>query len=215
MAADILLFDSDVVPVGRDQVQHLEMARDMAGYFNATFVGSSCHDERGRWDGRGLKFPSAVVQEGTATVPGLDGRKMSKSYDNHIPVFASRKDLKARIMRVVTDCTPLEEPKDPDRCNVFALHSLFATTEQREALAARYRAGGFGYGHAKLELLARADEFFGPRRARCQELLARPEALEAILADGARRARGIAAPVLERVRGLVGLPPTPPRVSAG
>lgn len=209
MAADILLYDSDLVPVGKDQLQHLEMARDMAGYFNNQFLGHSGLDGQGRWDGQSLKRPEAFVRDNTAIVPGLDGRKMSKSYDNHIPIFLPKKRMKKRIMQIVTDSTPLEEPKDPTDCNVFALYRLFATDEEQAELAAKYRAGGFGYGHAKLALLEVAERHFGPRRERFDALMADPAALERILEDGAQRARAVAGPVIARVRDAIGLPRTP------
>jgi len=149
------------------------------------------------------------VQKDSAVVPGLDGQKMSKSYDNYIPVFAPQKLLKQRIMAIKTDSTPLEEPKDPTTCNVFALHGLFATPQQQAALAEKYRGGNFGYGHAKLDLFALAEAHFAPQRARYEALMADPAALEAILADGAKRARSIARPVLDRLRSAVGLPQRP------
>ncbi len=215
MAADILLYDSDVVPVGKDQVQHLEMARDMAGYFNAQFLGDIGYDAEGQWDGRGLKRPAAQVRDLTAVVPGLDGRKMSKSYGNAIPVFASKKQLKKRVMAIKTDSTPLEEPKDPSTCTVFALYKLFSTAEEQAELAARYRGGNFGYGHAKLELLAKADAYFAPQRERFNALMSDTDTLEDILRDGALRARATAEPVMERVRAGIGLPARPIRGAHG
>jgi tryptophanyl-tRNA synthetase len=209
MASDILLFDADVVPVGKDQLQHLEMARDMATAFNVAFMGHQAGgtvDESAPWDGRSLKRPRGIVQEQTAIVPGLDGQKMSKSYGNYIPVFAPAKELKKRIMAIQTDSKGLEDPKDPDTCNVFALYKLFASKSQQEELAGKYRAGNFGYGHAKLELLALAEAHFGPRRERYEALMARPDDLLDILQDGAKRARAIAEPVLDRVRDATGLP---------
>ncbi|MCB9738383.1 MAG: tryptophan--tRNA ligase [Deltaproteobacteria bacterium] len=211
MAADILLYDADAVPVGKDQVQHLEMTRDMVGYFNQQFLGSIGYDDDDRWDGKGLKRPEPIVAERAAVVPGLDGRKMSKSYDNYVPVFASPKQMKKRIMQIVTDSTPLEEPKDPTTCNVFAMYRLLATEAEVEALAAKYRGGNFGYGHAKLELLAVAERTFGPMRERYEALLADRDGLEAILQRGALQARAVAEPVLERVRAAVGLPLRPVR----
>ncbi len=211
MAADILLYDADVVPVGKDQVQHLEMTRDMVGYFNAQFLGDSGYDAEDRWDGRGLKRPEPIVGERAAVVPGLDGRKMSKSYDNYVPVFAAPKQLKKRIMQIVTDSTPLEEPKDPTTCNVFAMYRLIATEDEVQALAEKYRGGNFGYGHAKLELLQVAERTFGPMRERYDALLADRDMLEDILQAGARRARAVAEPVMERVRSAVGLPTRPAR----
>lgn len=206
MAADILLYDTEIVPVGKDQVQHLEMARDMAGYFNQQFLGETGYDEQGRWDGKGLRRPESLVRETTATVPGTDGQKMSKSYDNVVPIFASKAEMKKRIMSIVTDSTPLEAPKDPTTCNVFALYRLIASPAECEALAARYRGGNFGYGHAKLALLDKALEVFGPMQERYDAFIADPAALEAILLRGATRARAVATPVIERVRAAVGLP---------
>ncbi len=206
MAADILLYDTDVVPVGKDQVQHLEMARDMAGYFNMQFLGEPCTDEAGRWTGRGLKRPEAMVREATAVVPGIDGEKMSKSRDNVVPIFGSAGALKKRVMAVVTDSKPLEAPKDPTTCNVVALYKLFATTAEVEELSDRYRAGGYGYGHAKLALLEKARSHFEPMQERYDRLIAEPDTLEDVLVDGARRAREVALPVIDRVREATGLP---------
>ena len=208
MAADILLYDSDVVPVGKDQVQHLEMARDMATWFNVAFMGAPAGGtvDEAKWDGRMLKKPGALVQTQTAIVPGVDGQKMSKSYDNYIAIFASQKELKKGVMAIKTDSKGLEEPKDPDTCNVFQLYKLFASKAQQAELAAKYRAGNFGYGHAKLELLALAEAHFGPKRARYDELMARPDDLRDILAHGAQKARAVARPVIERVRAATGLP---------
>jgi len=206
MAADILLYDSDVVPVGRDQLQHIEMARDMTVHFNQQFLGSSCMDDEGRWTGEGLKRPESSHRESTAVVPGIDGQKMSKSYGNTIPLFGTPKAIKKRIMAVVTDSTPLEDPKDPDACHVFQLHKLFATPEELEALAARYRAGGFGYGHAKLELFERAQSYFAETQERFDTIMADRSSLEALLQDGAARARKVAREVLGRVREATGLP---------
>lgn len=195
-AADILAFDADVVPVGKDQSQHLEMTRDMAGYFNRAF-------------GQEI-FKSPKTEYGVApVVPGLDGAKMSKSYDNHIPIFMKGKALKKRVMSITTDSTPLEEPKDPTTCTVFALYSLMATEAEREALAAQYRGGNFGYGHAKLALLEKINEVFGPARDRYEALMANPEEIEAALAIGARRARKVAQGVLGRARAAVGMNPRP------
>jgi tryptophanyl-tRNA synthetase len=142
-------------------------------------------------------------------VPGLDGQKMSKSYGNYIAVFAPQKELKKRIMAVTTDATPLEDPKNPATCNVFALYKLFASADQQAQLAEKYRGGNYGYGHAKLELLALAEAHFAPQRERYEQLMARPGDLEDILAQGAQRARTVAHPVIERVREAVGLPRRP------
>jgi tryptophanyl-tRNA synthetase len=212
MAADILLYDTDVVPVGKDQMQHLEMARDMATYFNVAFMGQQAGAEDAAPEGtdsRLLKRPAAIVQESTALVPGVDGLKMSKSYDNYIAVFAPPKLLKQRIMAIKTDSKPLEAPKDPDTDNVFALYKLFATPEQQHELAEKYRAGGFGYGHAKLALFELADAHFAPYRQLYDDLIQDPAELERILHEGARKARHVADQVILRVRDAAGLPPRP------
>lgn len=206
MAADILLYDSDIVPVGKDQNQHLEMTRDMVGYFNHQFLGGSGYDAEGRWDGRGLKLPEAHIREATGVVVGMDGRKMSSSYDNGIPIFGSKKQIRKRVMSIVTDPTPLEDPKDPDECNVFTLYRCFSTEAEQEALAARYRGGNYGYGHAKVELFDKAREYFAPMQEKYDEYKANTALLEEVLQNGAARARAIAEPVIERVRDAVGLP---------
>ena len=215
MAADIVMYDSDFVPVGKDQIQHVEMTRDMVGYFNQAFLGETCHDENGVWDGRGLKRPEAVVRDSVAIVPGLDGRKMSKSYDNYVPMFAPRHDkrkkdgLWQRITNIVTDSTPLEDPKDPSTCNVFALYSLFASDEERNALAEKYRAGNYGYGHAKIELWEKARAHFDPMQDRYDALMADTGQLEDVLQDGARRARAVARETMARVREACGFARAP------
>lgn len=195
-AADILAFNADVVPVGKDQSQHLEMTRDMAGYFNRAFEAEI--------------FKSPKTEYGTPTlVPGLDGAKMSKSYDNHIPIFMRGKKLKKRVMSITTDSTPLEDPKDPTTCTVFALYSLMGTEAENAALAEKYRGGHFGYGHAKLALLDKINETFGPARERYDALMADPTRVEEALAIGARRARAVAQGVLSRARVAVGMNPRP------
>lgn len=196
MAADILIYDSTHVPVGKDQVQHLEMTRDMAQAFNARF-------------GEVLVLPAAVVQDEVATVPGIDGRKMSKSYDNHLELLGPAKARRKRVMSIVTDSRSLEEPKDPDSCNVFALYKLVASPAEQADLAARYRAGGLGYGHAKQELHEKLEARFGPARERYEALLREPAALEVVLAEGARRARALARATVARCRDAMGLPSTP------
>ena len=191
MAADILMYDSDVVPVGKDQVQHIEMCRDMAQRVNHTF-------------GDCLKLPKAAVKEEVQTIIGTDGRKMSKSYGNGIPVFLPAKKLRKALMGVTTDSKGLEEPKDPDTCNVFTLYKLLATPEQQAELAEKYRAGNFGYGHAKQELFEVMDAYLAPYRERYMVLRADEDLLEDILQTGARRAREVGGVVLERVRQTVG-----------
>jgi len=193
MAADILLFDSDVVPVGKDQVQHIEMARDMAQRCNHSFGEGT------------LRLPEASVRDDVHTIIGTDGRKMSKSYGNTIPVFLPAKKLRKACMGITTDSTPMEEPKNPDTCNVFALYRLFADADQQAELAALYRGGNFGYGHAKQRLFEAMDSHLQPARERYVALRADEEALEAVLAQGAQRARDVARPVLKRVRERIGL----------
>ncbi len=191
MAADILLYDADVVPVGKDQVQHLEMTRDMAQSFNATY-------------GEVFKLP--VFQLGTPEpVPGIDGRKMSKSYDNTIPIMAKGKALKKLVMSIKTDSTPLEDPKDPDTCSVFAFYALFADAEQQAAMRANYAGGNYGYGHAKLALIEAIDATFGHARERRAYYDAHPDEVEDILRAGAEKARKVARGVLDRARAACGL----------
>ena len=193
MAADILAVQSDVVPVGRDQKQHVEVTRDMAIKFNNSF-------------GEVFTIPEPVIAEEVAVVPGIDGQKMSKSYGNTIPLFGdSPKQRRKRVMSIVTDSTPLEEPKDPEKCNVFALYRLFADRAEQDELAARYRAGGLGYGTAKQELLAKIEQHFEAMNARREELVREPEYIEQVLADGARRAGELARETLRKARRAVGL----------
>ncbi len=192
MAADILLYDSDLVPVGRDQKQHLEVARDLAVKMNETFGGDL------------FKLPEAVIQKETATLPGTDGRKMSKSYGNTIEPFAEEKALKKKIMGIVTDSTPVEAPKPVEGSAILDLFRAVADAEAVAAMEAAFLAGGTGYGDFKKQLLAGVLDYFAPMRERRAELLADPGGVQAILADGAERARSIARPVLERVRKAVG-----------
>lgn len=193
MAADILIYDSDVVPVGQDQVQHIEVTRDIAQRFNSTYGGEF------------LVLPDKHVLDHSAKVPGLDGQKMSKSYNNTIPLFDTPKKLKKLINKIKTDSTPLEDPKNPDTCPVFDLYKLFATPEQQAELAGKYRAGGMGYGEAKSTLHDAAMEYFGPAFERRAELESRPDDVEDILAAGAAKARAKAQEVVERCRTACGL----------
>jgi tryptophanyl-tRNA synthetase len=197
MAADILLYGADLVPVGQDQKQHIEMARDMAQRFNRLY------------DTDALVLPEPWILENTATIAGTDGRKMSKSYDNTIQMFAPKGKLKKAVMGIVTDSTPVEEPKDTDQA-VFELWSLFANETERAEMFERARKGGLGYGDVKKDLLARLLDYFEPMRARRAELEARPDEVEAILRDGAARARAFATPVLEACREAAGLGPPKP-----
>jgi tryptophanyl-tRNA synthetase len=193
MAADIILFDSDVVPVGQDQKQHIEMAQDIAQAVNANYKQPV------------LKVPQPAIQEAVAVVPGLDGRKMSKSYGNTIPLFAPENQLHKTIMRVITNSQGMEEPKDPETSQIYLFYKLFATAEEQAALATRFRAGGMGWGEAKEELFRVANRALSPLRQRYDELMADPAGLDAILAKGAERARPIAAATVRRFRKAAGI----------
>lgn len=194
MAADILLYNSDAVPVGKDQKQHLEVTRDLAGKMNDTF-GEQL-----------FKLPEPIISEMTAVVPGLDGQKMSKSYGNTLPIFGEEKALRKLInKKVVTDATPLEEPKPTEGSIILALYKLFASPEQYADMVARHQAGGVGYGQFKKELFEAYWEFFRPARERRAYILAHPEYVDEVLMQGAARAREEAAATLSRVRKAVGL----------
>jgi tryptophanyl-tRNA synthetase len=192
MAADILQYNADVVPVGQDQKQHLEMARDIATKFNQAYGVEV------------FKLPEAHILDGVAVVPGTDGRKMSKSYDNTIRMFWPQKQLRKAVMGIVTDSTPVEEPKDTDQ-SLFQLWALFATEVERKDLFARARAGGLGYGEVKKDLLERLLAAFAPMRERREALAGDPGAVEEILRDGARRARALSAPILAAAREAAGV----------
>lgn len=194
MAADILLYDSDAVPVGKDQKQHLEVTRDLAGKINDTF-------------GEGLlKMPEAIISEATAVVPGLDGQKMSKSYGNTLPIFGEEKPLRKLInKKVVTDATPLEDPKPTENSIILALYKLFATPEQYQAMVDAHHAGGVGYGQFKKDLFEAYWEYFRAAREKREWILAHPEYVDDVLNTGAARAREEASKVLTRIRKAVGL----------
>ena len=193
MAADILLYDSDLVPVGDDQGQHIEVCRDIAGAFNHAF-------------GKTFVMPKAYIVQDTAKVPGLDGGgKMSKSYNNTVEVFEDLNVQKKKIMGILTDSRPMEEPKDPAGDHLFALYSLFASEEQTTALEQTYRSGGFGYGSVKKELVVLAENFFAEARVRRKELSAKPNEVREVLAAGAAAARKKAAEVLKRVKKACGV----------
>lgn len=192
MAADILLYQADIVPVGKDQKQHLEITRDLATKFNLKF-------------GETFKIPEPYTPEEVAVVPGIDGQKMSKSYNNTIQMSATPKQIKQAIMSIVTDSTPLEDPKDPDSCIVYQLYKLLETPEKVAEMADNLRAGGYGYGHAKKELLEAFNRKFGPFRERRAELAEKPEMVKEILAAGAARARAEARKTLDAARHAVGL----------
>jgi tryptophanyl-tRNA synthetase len=192
MAADILIYRSNLVPVGKDQVQHIEMTQDMAGYFNNTY---------GR---EVLARPEPKLNE-AAVVPGVDGQKMSKSYGNAIDLFGEPKAMGKRIMSIKTDSTPVEDAKDPDACNVFALLKLMASPSETAEWAERYRKGGMGYGEAKKRLAELYEERFGPARERRAALAARPDDVEDILRAGGRKARAVARQVMADVRDACGI----------
>ncbi|TXB64678.1 tryptophan--tRNA ligase [Vicingus serpentipes] len=191
MAADILLYDAELVPVGKDQLQHLEMTRDVANRFNHQM-------------GDTLVPPEAKIQEDTMLIPGIDGAKMSKSKNNIINIFLNDKQLRKQIMSIETDSTPLEEPKNPDTCNVFAIFKLVATHEQIADLKAKYLAGNFGYGHAKQELFELICHRFKAERERFNYYIENLDELEKELQIGAEKARKVARPVLKRVRERLG-----------
>ena len=193
MAADIILFDSDVVPVGQDQVQHIEMAQDIAQAVNYNYKQEV------------LKIPQALVSESVAVVPGLDGRKMSKSYGNAIPIFIPETQLRKRIMRIVTNSQAVEEPKAPETSQIFLLYRLFADSEEQAALASRYRSGGMGWGEAKEELFRVVNRELAPVRERFNAIIADPAALDRVLAAGAEKARPIAAATVRRFRRAAGI----------
>ncbi|MCL4108538.1 UNVERIFIED_CONTAM: hypothetical protein GTU68_022840 [Idotea baltica] len=201
MAADILIYDSNVVPVGLDQVQHIEVTRDLAQRFNSLY-GEDC-----------LILPEAKVLDSSAKVPGLDGEKMSKSYGNTIPLFETPKKLKKIINKIVTDSKGVEDVKDPVQCAVYQLYKLFGNDQQQAELADRYRAGGMGYGEAKSTLYEAAMEYFGPAFERRAELEANPDDVEDILQAGAKTARRKAQEVVERVRSACGLKAKPADLS--
>lgn len=192
MAADILLYQADRVPVGKDQKQHLEVARDLAIKFNNQY-------------GETFVVPEPAISETTAIVPGIDGQKMSKSYGNTIPIFLEGKQLKKRVMAIETDATPVEMPKDPDNCNLYKLMQLFADKERMEQIHSLYVNGGAAYGYLKLELLDLLNEKFGKAREKKKEYLSDPQMLRAILAKGADKAREKATVTLDLVRDRIGL----------
>jgi tryptophanyl-tRNA synthetase len=210
MAADILLYSADFVPVGRDQVQHIEFARDWAVKFNTEYVpGYDPADPDGKERGHApgiLKLPTARIQESTAVVPGIDGQKMSKSYGNTIELFGDEKEVKKRIMSIKTDSTPVEAPKPTVDSPLYDLLKLMLPESEFRDVDATWRAGGKGYGDYKKKLLEAYHTTFGPARKRYAELVSDPGELERILQDGASRARAEAARLMDKVRRAVGIP---------
>jgi tryptophanyl-tRNA synthetase len=192
-AADILIVRANRVPVGQDQKQHIEVTRDIAGYFNNTY-------------GDLLTIPEACIPENVAVVPGRDGRKMSKSYNNTIELFATEEDVRQQIFSIVTDSASLKEPKNPDTSMLYAVLKLFCDDEQQAYWADRFRSGGLGYREVKQAIFDLYMEKFAPMRARRKELDSQPEYIDEILKQGAEKARKIAAPLLREARAAVGIP---------
>jgi len=191
MAADILLYDAEIIPVGKDQLQHLEMTRDVAARFNHKM-------------GETFVLPQDKIQQDTQLIPGTDGEKMSKSRDNFITIFLPEKELKKQVMSIVSDSKGLEESKDPDTCNIFALYKLIASDDKISEMRNNYISGGYGYGHAKIALFELILEKFKQEREIYTELMANPAKIDEILAIGAQKARTVAQGVLERVRSKIG-----------
>jgi tryptophanyl-tRNA synthetase len=192
MAADILIYDSDIVPVGKDQKQHIEMTRDLAVKMNETF-------------GQIFKLPEARIQAATETVPGVDGQKMSKSYGNNIDIFGDEKETRKRVMSIVTDSTTMDAPKDPANSTIFKLYSLVASKDEIAAMREQFVKGGTGYGDFKKQLFEKLWEYFAPMRKRREEILSDKSYIDGVLASGAKRANEIADQVMDRVRKAVGL----------
>ena len=192
MAADILIYDSDVVPVGKDQKQHIEMTRDLAVKMNETF-------------GQIFKLPEPRINPETQVVPGLDGQKMSKSYGNNIDIFGDESETRKRVMGIVTDSTPVETPKDPAKSTIFQLYSLFASKDEIANMRERLKKGGTGYGDFKRQLFEKLWDYFAPMRKRREEILKDKSYIGDVLASGAKRANEAANVVMERVRTAVGL----------
>ena len=191
-AADILIYNSDLVPVGADQKQHIEITRDIAGYFNNTY-------------GKVFVIPKEYILESVAVVPGIDGRKMSKSYDNTIEIFEAEESVRKKVMGIVTDSTPVESPKDPNKCNVFALLKLVASEDELSEWEKRYRQGGVGYSQAKKRLVELLIEYFKPYREKRAELERNVDYVQKVLYEGAQKARAVAQKTLSRARKAVGL----------
>ncbi len=192
MAADILMYQTNVVPVGKDQKQHVEVARDIAIKFNQAY-------------GEAFTVPEPRIREEVAVVPGIDGQKMSKSYGNTLDLFAPESQLKKKVMSIVTDPTPLEQPKDPGKSTVFAIYKLFASQEKVTSMEQRLRAGGYGYGDAKKELFSALWDYFLPYRKRREDISKNPDYVAEVRRKGAHKAREAGLPTLENVRRLVGV----------
>ncbi|MBD3347026.1 MAG: tryptophan--tRNA ligase [Chitinivibrionales bacterium] len=192
MAADILMYQSNLVPVGKDQKQHVEVTRDLAIKFNQTY-------------GEVFTIPDAEISDTVAVIPGVDGQKMSKSYDNIIEIFAPEKKLKKKVMSILTDSTPVEEPKDPGRSVIYGIYRLFADENKAREMEEKFRRGGYGYGDAKKELFALLWEYFAPQRKRREELINNLDYVEEIRIKGKEKARAVGLKTLEKVRMLTGI----------
>ena len=192
MAADILIYDSDVVPVGKDQKQHIEITRDLAVKMNETF-------------GQIFKLPEPRIRASTDTVPGIDGQKMSKSYGNNIDIFGDEKEMRKRVMSIVTDSAPVEAPKNPEKSTIFKLYSLVASGDEIRAMRGQFLQGGTGYGDFKKQLFEKLWKYFAPMRKRREEIVADKSYIDRVLEKGAGRANAIADQVMQRVRRAVGL----------
>ena len=198
MAADILIYDSDVVPVGKDQKQHIEITRDLAVKMNETFGQAEPARQL-------FKLPEPRIQAATEVVPGIDGQKMSKSYGNNIDIFGEEKETRKRVMSIVTDSTPVEAPKDPSKSTIFQLYSLVASKNEAAEMRERFEKGGTGYGDFKKQLFEKLWEYLAPMRKRREEILADKSYIDNVLARGAERANEVADQVMKRVRQAVGL----------
>jgi tryptophanyl-tRNA synthetase len=192
MAADILLYQTNVVPVGKDQKQHVEITRDIAIKFNAAY-------------GNVFTIPEPQISESVAVIPGTDGQKMSKSYGNTIDIFAPEKEMKKKIMSIVTDPTPVEAPKDPEKSSIYAIYRLFATADKAKDMADKFLKGGYGYGDAKKELFSMLWEYFLPFRTKREKILENKDYVSEVRKKGAQKARAIGMPTLEKIRELVGV----------
>jgi tryptophanyl-tRNA synthetase len=191
MAADILLYGADMIPVGKDQIQHIEITRDIAAAFNKHY-------------GETLVIPQAKTNESVMIIPGIDGQKMSKSYNNYIDVFLPEKELRKKVMSITTDSTPMEDPKNPDTCNVFKLYSIVANETQTAQLRAKYLGGNYGYGHAKQELHELILQEFSTERERFDYFMQNKNIIDQKLREGAQKAKAIGLPVLQKVRTKIG-----------
>lgn len=205
MAADILIYDSDVVPVGKDQKQHIEITRDLAVKINETYGLAAASPSIGGPDGQIFKLPEPRIQAATEVVPGIDGQKMSKSYNNNVDIFGDEKETRKRVMSIVTDSTSVDAPKDPAKSTIVQLYSLFATNAEIAEMRERFQKGGTGYGDFKKQLFEKLWEYFAPMRKRREEILKDKTYIDKVLERGAGQANEVANQVMRRVRDAIGL----------